>query len=100
MTDRPDIILGLDVGTTAAKASLFSLDGSVRLTESREYPLLGPRPGWHVQEPAAIADGVLQAMRDAVAQVDPGRVLGISVSSFEDLDKDVIAAAISKIRSL
>lgn len=44
MTDRPDIILGLDVGTTAAKASLFSLDGTVRLTASREYPLLGPRP--------------------------------------------------------
>ena len=70
MTERADVILGLDVGTTAAKASLFSLDGSVRITASREYPLLGPRPGWHVQEPAAVASGVLAAMRDAVAQID------------------------------
>lgn len=44
----PDVILGLDVGTTAAKASLFSLDGTIRITTSREYPLLGPQPGWHV----------------------------------------------------
>ena len=81
MSASPDIILGLDVGTTAAKASLFSLDGSVRVTASREYPLLGPQPGWHVQEPAAIARGVLGAMQDAVAQVDARRVLGISIST-------------------
>lgn len=77
----PDIILGLDVGTTAAKASLFSLDGSVRVTSSREYPLLGPQPGWHVQEPRAIAEGVLGAMADAVAQVDAHRIMGISIST-------------------
>lgn len=76
-----DVILGLDVGTTAAKASLFSLDGTLRVTASHEYPLLGPRPGWHVQEPDAIATGVLRALRDAVAQVDASRVLGISIST-------------------
>lgn len=81
MTAQPDIVLGLDVGTTAAKASLFSLDGAVRITASREYPLLGPKPGWHVQEPAEIARGVIEAMRDAVAQVDANRVLGISIST-------------------
>ena len=77
----PDVILGLDVGTTAAKASLFSLDGTLRVTASREYPLLGPRPGWHVQEPDAIARGVLGALAEAVEQVDPARVLGISIST-------------------
>ncbi len=77
----PDVILGLDVGTTAAKASLFSLDGTIRITTSREYPLLGPQPGWHVQEPDAIAEGVLGAMREAVEQVDAARVMGISIST-------------------
>ncbi len=81
MTDSRDVILGLDVGTTAAKASLFSIDGAVRLTASREYPLLGSRPGWHVQEPAAIATGVLEAMREAVGHLGGRRVLGVSVSS-------------------
>ena len=81
MSAASDIILGLDVGTTAAKASLFSLDGDVRLTCSREYPLLNPKPGWHVQDPDAIALGVLAAMREAVSRVDPARVIGISIST-------------------
>ncbi|MGM0384563.1 MAG: hypothetical protein ACQERF_01080 [Actinomycetota bacterium] len=55
MGTTSDIILGLDVGTTAAKASLFSLDAALSLTAVREYPLLNPEPGWHVQDPVAIA---------------------------------------------
>lgn len=81
MAPESDILLGLDVGTTAAKASLFSLDGVLRLTASREYPLLNPRPGWHVQDPDAIARGVLYALREAVSRVDPGRIVGISIST-------------------
>lgn len=81
MSSASDIILGLDVGTTAAKASLFSLDGAVRITVSREYPLLNPQPGWHVQQPDAVALGVLEAMREAVARIDPARVIGISIST-------------------
>ena len=56
-----DVIIGLDVGTTAAKASLFSLDAALRVTVSREYPLLNPRPGGHVQDPDAIAVAPLAA---------------------------------------
>lgn len=81
MGPASDIILGLDVGTTAAKVSLFSLDGDVRLTVAREYPLLNPNPGWHVQHPDTIALGVLAAMREAVASVDPTRIIGISIST-------------------
>ena len=64
------IIVGLDVGTTAAKASLFSLDGVLRLTASREYPLLNPQAGWHVQEPNAVAQGVLDALRESGALIN------------------------------
>lgn len=81
MAPASDIILGLDVGTTAAKASLFSLDGDVRLTTSREYPLYNPQPGWHVQNPDEIARGVLDAIAEAVGRVDPARIVGISIST-------------------
>lgn len=81
MGQESGIILGLDVGTTAAKASLFSLDGVLRLTASREYPLLNPQAGWHVQEPNAVAQGVLDALREAVSRVDAARILGISIST-------------------
>ncbi len=76
-----DIILGLDVGTTAAKASLFSLGGAERITTSREYLLLNPQPGWHVQDPDTIAESVFEAMTDAVSRVDPARIIGISIST-------------------
>lgn len=76
-----DLIIGLDVGTTAAKASVFGVDGRIHATASREYPLLGPRPGWHVQEPDAIAAGLCEALAEAVAQVDARDVLGISIST-------------------
>lgn len=76
-----DLIIGLDVGTTAAKATVFGVDARVHATGSREYPLLGPRPGWHVQEPDAVAAGVLEALADAVAQVEASDVLGISIST-------------------
>lgn len=81
MDQLSGVIVGLDVGTTAAKASLFCLDGQLRLTASREYPLLNPRPGWHVQDPEVIARGVLEALREAVSRVDAARVLGISIST-------------------
>ncbi len=76
-----DLVLGLDVGTTAAKASVFSIDGSVRFTEAHEYPLVSPRPGWHVQEPAVVASGVLASLKDAAARIDPNRVVAISIST-------------------
>lgn len=81
MSPVSQIILGLDVGTTAAKASLFSLDGVLLLTASREYPLLNPKPGWHVQDPDAIASGVLEAMHEAVTRAAPERIVGISIST-------------------
>ncbi|SDL66179.1 gluconokinase [Tessaracoccus oleiagri] len=81
MSTASDVILGLDVGTTAAKASLFSLDGVLRLTVGVEYPMLNPAPGWHVQDPDTIAAGVLDALREAVSRVDAGRIIGISVST-------------------
>ena len=64
---RSQVVIGLDVGTTAAKASVFALDGSVRFTEQREYPLLSPQAGWHVQDAETIAAGVLSALAAAVS---------------------------------
>ena len=75
------LIIGLDVGTTAAKATVFGVDGRIHATAAREYPLLNPRPGWHVQDPDGIAAGVLAALAEAVAQIAPTDVVGISIST-------------------
>jgi xylulokinase len=63
MADEP-ILVGLDVGTTAAKAVAITPDGEVVARAEREYPLSTPRPGWAEQDPedwwrgseAALAD--------------------------------------------
>ena len=38
--------MGVDIGTTGAKAVVFLPDGTVAASAYREYPLIHPRPGW------------------------------------------------------
>jgi len=44
-------LLGIDLGTTALKASLFHEDGSLVASEGRSYPVLSPKPGYAEQDP-------------------------------------------------
>ncbi|HID24447.1 MAG TPA: hypothetical protein EYP14_18890, partial [Planctomycetaceae bacterium] len=43
--------LGIDVGTTAVKAALFTASGRMVRVASCDYPLHTPRPTWVEQEP-------------------------------------------------
>jgi xylulokinase len=45
------VLLGLDIGTTGAKAVLIDEHGHVRATATAGYPLYTPRPGWTEQDP-------------------------------------------------
>jgi sugar (pentulose or hexulose) kinase len=53
MNAQPDVIIGLDVGTTAVKVAAFGLNARQGEfgTALREYPLERPEPGWQVQDP-------------------------------------------------
>lgn len=72
------VIIGLDVGTTATKAVAFGLQQPMRRVALREYPMLSPQRGWQVQDPGAVAAAALQAVRDVATGLD---VVGISVST-------------------
>jgi xylulokinase len=48
---NPALLLGIDVGTTGAKAVLLDLAGTVLAEATNEYPLYTPRPLWAEQEP-------------------------------------------------
>jgi gluconokinase len=77
-----EVILGLDVGTTATKAVAFGLDGpGWRRAALREYPLRQPEPGWQVQDPDEVATAVLAALAEVVAACRGARVVAISVST-------------------
>ncbi len=76
-----EVVIGLDVGTTATKAVAFGLGSRWRRTAVREYPLLQPAPGWQVQDPATIIAAVLGALADVVTEARGARVVGIGVST-------------------
>jgi gluconokinase len=76
-----ELVIGLDVGTTATKAVAFGIGTSRRHVAIREYPLLAPQPGWQVQDPTAIRAAVLDALAQCVAATGGGTVVGIAVST-------------------
>jgi len=76
-----EVIIGVDVGTTAAKVSAFGIGTRWRYTAVREYPLLRPRPGWEVQQPEVLVDAVLAALAETVANCGGGTVLALALSS-------------------
>lgn len=79
---RPaQVIIGLDVGTTAAKAVAFGLGSTWRHTALAEYPLLAPRRGWQVQDPEAILAAATSAVADVASAVRGCEVTAIAVSS-------------------
>jgi gluconokinase len=89
-----NVVLGVDIGTTSAKAVAFDADGRELSRGEAGYPLLEPEPGQAVQDPDAVVDGTLGAMRAAVnsARDQGARVEALSFSgamhSLVGLDAD------------
>lgn len=82
-TPRPpaQVVIGLDVGTTAVKAVAFGLASAWRGMAIREYPLLEPAPGRHEQDPGTILTAVAAALTECAGAVGDAEVLAIAVSA-------------------
>ena len=89
-----NVVLGVDIGTTSAKAVAFDVDGRDLGRGETPYPLLEPEPGQAVQDPGAMVDATLAAIRTAAAAArDHGaRTVALSFSgamhSLVGLDAD------------
>lgn len=46
-----DALMGIDVGTSSCKLTVFRKDGTVILTDTRKYPVYYPQDGWVEQDP-------------------------------------------------
>ena len=46
-----ELLLGLDIGTSACKAAVFHSDGEVIATESKSFPMYHPERGYAEQDP-------------------------------------------------
>lgn len=69
-------LLGIDLGTTALKVSLFGLDGALVASSSRSYPVLSPKPGYAEQDPGEWWNA-LAGCCDALRQTHPRQFAGV-----------------------
>lgn len=75
-------LLGLDIGTTGCKATIFDYQGNVRATAYREYALENPRPGWEELNPDKVWQSVKEVIKESVSGYRGTEIKAISVSSF------------------
>jgi xylulokinase len=94
--------LGLDIGTSGAKALLVTAEGTPVASDTQEYPLLIPRPQWAEQNPDDWWDGIVTATQNILQKsgVRAEEIAGIGLSGqmhgsvFLDKDNQVIRPAI------
>jgi xylulokinase len=77
-----DYLMGIDVGTTGAKALLIDADGTVEASTTTEYPMSTPQPLWAEQEPAdwwaAAVTSIQRVLKKS--DVSPERVIGVGLT--------------------
>jgi len=87
-------LLGIDIGTSACKAALFSPDGQVCAQASSAYPVYYPHPGWAEQNPEDWWEGVVRAVREVLEKsgAAPRDIAGVGIDgqswSAIAMDKD------------
>lgn len=80
MNHTKDLLLSLDLGTTAIKVGLFSLRGELLRIESREQRLIFPQPGRSEQSPTHTWELIANAVRTILDGYNRDAVVAIAVS--------------------
>jgi xylulokinase len=79
--DRREAVLGVDLGTMAAKAAVVTADGRMLGSASVEHPTLYPRLGWVEQDPDEWWRSASGAIRAALAEAGTKEVAAVCVSA-------------------
>ncbi len=76
------LLIGIDIGTSGAKAAAVERGGKLLAWAGQEYPILTPRPGWAEQDPATWLAAATHCVREVVRQagIEPGQVAGIGLT--------------------
>jgi len=77
-----EFLLGLDVGTTGAKALVINSLGSVIASSTTEYPTMSPAPLWSEQDPEDWWRASCQSFQKvlAIAKIAPDKIRGIGLT--------------------
>ena len=94
------LFLGIDIGTSGAKAIVCDGDGRIVATALAEYPIYSPQPLWSEQNPSDWWHGAQTAIREVAKAVDASQISGIGLtgqmhgSVFLDAQQQVIRPAL------
>lgn len=82
MRDK-DLLLGIDIGTTGTKCSVYDLNGKRVASAYREYSMIHPRPGWTEQDPSRWWDAVCRNLQSIFTGqgIDKNRIAAVGTSS-------------------
>lgn len=81
MSLNRDLVIGLDSSTTACKAVVWDLTGNVIAIGRASQPMLRPQVSWHEQPAESWWESAVQALREAVSQIDSSRLATLAIST-------------------
>ncbi|WP_168120123.1 FGGY-family carbohydrate kinase [Paenibacillus sp. HB172176] len=74
-------LMGLDIGTTGCKASLFNEEGALLSAAYMEYPTEQPGGGTYELDPERVWEAVRQVISEALLKVPGAEIRALSLSS-------------------
>ena len=75
------LFLAVDQGTTSSRAIVFSSDGAVCSLGQVDLPVSFPQDGWVEQDPLQIWETQLEAIKQALAQVDVEQIACLGITN-------------------
>jgi xylulokinase len=75
-----EVILGIDIGTSATKVIAFDADGKEVGVASRPYPLVSPQPGWVEQDAELVWHALLDALAEIAQRVE-GHIVSLALAA-------------------
>lgn len=75
------LLLGVDIGTSACKVAVFNKEGHVLASATGDYQVYYPNPGWAEQDPDEWWEAVCSAIKEifATSDVKPEEIKGVGV---------------------
>lgn len=89
-----NLLLGIDIGTSACKVAVFEKSGKVLAQSNQPYQLYYPNPGWVEQNPEEWWSAICDGIQDVLCQsgIAPEDIAGIGIDgqswSAIPVDKD------------
>jgi sugar (pentulose or hexulose) kinase len=80
MTDLSSLVIGLDCSTSACKAVVWDCRGNAIAKGHSSLSLITPQPTWHEQSAESWWTSTVQAIRQAVSQVDGRRLRALCIT--------------------